>query len=250
MKRKFDIIKKYNLPDDANIKGFTFLKDPSKYKKSKFDFVEMSNGNEIGCMLLKRKSSGFTKGYVKVDESVSDYLEVKTKSPFIILLFFILMILIGFLAFMLLNRETDETGNKKPIFDLSPDSGLEYGDRPEKSKEEIEAELNEKVQEGMMNISMNLNPAFENGTSEGNLLIVNEEINRHPQIVEIYRKDTNELIYRSGLVPVGGRVDYGKLLIDLDKGEYPCVAYFNSINGETGELLGKAGAEIIIIVLG
>ena len=95
---------------------------------------------------------------------------------------------------------------------------------------------------------MNLNPVFKDGSSEGNLLIMNEEINRHPQVVEIYRKDTEELIYKSGAIPVGSRVETGKLLVDLDAGEYPCVAYFNSVDENTGELLGKAGAEITIIV--
>ena len=64
----------------------------------------------------------------------------------------------------------------------------------------------------------------------------------------IYTKNTEELIYRSGLIPVGSRVDYAKLSVDLEKGEYPCVAYFNSVNEETGELLGKAGAEILIVI--
>ena len=62
MARKFDIIKKKNLPDEAKIVGFTFLKEPTKKdeEKKKFDFVETSNQNKIGCMLPKRKSWAFT----------------------------------------------------------------------------------------------------------------------------------------------------------------------------------------------
>ena len=50
MSKDFEIIKKKNLPDDAQIKGFTFLKEPSKEEKDngKFDFTDFSNGNEIG----------------------------------------------------------------------------------------------------------------------------------------------------------------------------------------------------------
>ena len=40
------------------------------------------------------------------------------------------------------------------------------------SPEEIAEKLNEKVAEGMINISMNTAPYFENGTSEGNVMIV------------------------------------------------------------------------------
>ena len=40
------------------------------------------------------------------------------------------------------------------------------------SPEEIAEKLNEKVAEGMINISMNTAPYFENGTAEGNVMIV------------------------------------------------------------------------------
>ena len=97
---------------------------------------------------------------------------------------------------------------------------------------------------------MNLAPEFETGTSEGNLMIVNEDINNYPQVVQIYIKDSGELVYESKLIPVGTKIDTGKLLVDLDKGEYPCVAYFHNVDPETGYSLGKAGAELTIKVLG
>lgn len=253
MSREFEIIKKKNLPDEAKIIGFSFLKEPTKEdkEKNKYDFCTFSNGNEIGCMLSKRNSYAFHKGYVKVDNNMGEYVEVKTRWPFILL--FLLGLGVG-VALLCSTPAVDTpdtpVGTNKPIFDLTQDSNAQEGEREKRPQEEIQAELNQKVQEGMINISMNLSPIFENGTSKGNLLIVNEEINRHPQVIEIYRKDTNELIYKSGLIPVGSRVDEGSLLVDLDAGEYPCVAYFNSVNGETGELLGKAGAEINIIVKG
>ena len=56
--------------------------------------------------------------------------------------------------------------------------------------EEIEARLNEKVAEGMINISANTAPVFEDGTAEGNLMLVNESINNYPQKVQIIRNDT------------------------------------------------------------
>lgn len=248
MAREFEIIKKNNLPDEAQIKGFTFLKEPSEKdkEKRKYDFIDFVNQNEIGCFFSKRKSWAFTKGYVKLDNKVNDYVEVKSRAFILWLILLALLLLMWLLLRSCSPAPVEST--KKPIFDLTPDSGAQEGDFERKSQEELQEELNKKVEEGMMNISMNLNPIFENGTSEGNLLIMNEEINRYPQIIEIYRKDTNELIYKSGLIPVGSRVEYGKLIVDLDAGQYPCIAYFNGINGETGELMGKAGAEILIIV--
>ena len=57
------------------------------------------------------------------------------------------------------------------------------------SPEEIAEKLNEKVAEGMINISMNTAPYFEDGKAEGNVMIVNESINNYPQQVEFIRND-------------------------------------------------------------
>lgn len=128
------------------------------------------------------------------------------------------------------------------------DKNQSLGDLTGKSKEEILAALNEKVREGMINISMNTNPIFETGTSLGTLMITNSASNRYPQLIEIFTKDDNTLVY-SGAVDIGNKVEKSKLLVDLPKGEYECVAYFSAINPDTGEKLGTAGANIKITVL-
>ena len=96
--RKFDIIKRKNLPDEAKIIGFTFLKEPKKEesqknnKKKKFDFIEKSNDNKIGCMLPKRKAHlAYNRGYVGIDSRENVFVEVKSR-----LLIIILLLLIGF----------------------------------------------------------------------------------------------------------------------------------------------------------
>jgi hypothetical protein len=99
-----------------------------------------------------------------------------------------------------------------------------------------------------MNISMNVNPVFESGTAKGNLLIVNEKINHYAQVIQIYRDDTSELIYTSGAIPVGARLDTDNLDVDLEMGTYECTAHFNQID-DNGNLLGKACAKITIYIL-
>ena len=105
------------------------------------------------------------------------------------------------------------------VFDLEVDKNAVSGQRETRTIEEIQAELNKRVEDGMITISINLCPVFADGCSDGLLRIVNEKVNRHPQMVEIYRIDNKELVYKSGLIPVGARVDYDKLLVDLGKGE-------------------------------
>ena len=116
------------------------------------------------------------------------------------------------------------------------------------SPEEIAEKLNEKVAEGMINISMNTAPYFEDGTADGNLMIVNESINNYPQKVQIVRNDKGDQIYESNAIPVGSKIERAKLDTALPAGTYECTAYFHNLDPETGEIIGTAGAIINITI--
>ena len=129
------------------------------------------------------------------------------------------------------------------------DDGAVVGGWDEADTDKIVENLNDKVEEGMINISMNTSPNFANGSSAGNLMIVNESINRYPQVVEITRNDTNKIIYKSGAIPVGSKIETAELSVDLDAGTYECTAMFYNVDPNTGNYLGCAGAIINITVL-
>ena len=116
------------------------------------------------------------------------------------------------------------------------------------SQEEIEANLNRQVEEGYINISMNASPVFENGQAEGNLMIVNETVNRYPQQVIITRNDNGETIYTSAAIPVGSKIAADTLDMDLEAGAYDCTAMFHSLDPDSGAILGSAVANITITV--
>ena len=116
------------------------------------------------------------------------------------------------------------------------------------SPEEIAEKLNEKVAEGMINISMNTAPYFENGASEGNVMIVNESINNYPQQVEFIRNDTGEQIYQSKAIPVGSKIERAALDVELPAGTYECTAMFHNLDPVSGEIIGTAGAIITITI--
>ena len=135
-----------------------------------------------------------------------------------------------------------------------PKTGIVYDDSAIEggwdnlSPEEIAEKLNEKVAEGMINISMNTAPYFENGTSEGNVIIVNESINNYPQKVQIVRNDTGEQIYESNAIPVGSKIERATLDVTLPAGTYECTAYFHNLDPESGAIIGTAGAIINITI--
>ena len=128
------------------------------------------------------------------------------------------------------------------------DSSAVEGGWDNLSPEEIAEKLNEKVAEGMINISMNTAPYFEDGKAEGNIMIVNESINNYPQQVEFIRNDTGEQIYQSKAIPVGSKIERAALDVELPAGTYECTAMFHNLDPETGDIIGTAGAIITITI--
>ena len=126
----------------------------------------------------------------------------KTKAAAFIAIFILIIAAVIILYIkgreMIMTADVPESGGPGIIYD----SGAVVGGWDEADIEAIVDGLNEKVGEGMINISMNTSPSFENVSAAGNLMIVNEGVNRYPQVVEIIRNDTNEQIYKSGAIPV------------------------------------------------
>ena len=135
-----------------------------------------------------------------------------------------------------------------------PKTGIVYDDAAIEggwdnlSPEEIAERLNQKVEEGMINISMNTAPYFENGKAEGNVMIVNETVNNYPQQVEFIRNDTGEQIYQSKAIPVGSKIERAALAVELPAGTYECTAMFHNLDPVSGEVIGTAGAIFTITI--
>ena len=183
------------------------------------------------------------------EEYVDAPRETRSKDITVYAIIF-LVLLVGagiFLAFRLLHKPADTAlANSKS--GIVYDSSAVEGGWDNLSPEEIEARLNEKVAEGMINISANTAPIFEDGASEGNLMLVNESINNYPQMVQIVRNDTGEQIYESGAIAVGSKIERARLDVVLPAGTYECTAYFHNLDPETGDIIGTAGAIITITI--
>ena len=183
------------------------------------------------------------------EEYVDAPRETRSKDITVYAIIF-LVLLVGagiFLAVRLLHKPADAAlaDSKSGII---YDSSAVEGGWDNLSPEEIEARLNEKVAEGMINISANTAPIFEDGSSEGNLMLVNESINNYPQKVQIVRNDTGEQIYESGAIAVGSKIERAKLDVVLPAGTYECTAYFHNLDPESGAIIGTAGAIITITI--
>ncbi len=159
----------------------------------------------------------------------------------------VLCVFIGLTGILLFGvKRCSKENNPKNGFELD-DNAVEGGWN-KVDEEKVREGLNLSVEEGYINISMNTTPIFENGKAEGNLMIVNETMNKYPQKVVISRNDNEDIIYESKGIPVGSKIEKAKLLKNLPAGTYECTAMFHNINPDTGELLGCAGAVITITV--
>ncbi len=161
----------------------------------------------------------------------------------LVVIVIILLLLRGCESDVFPRPEETESGPGIVYDDSAVEGGWEEAD-----VDEIVDSLNQQLEEGLINISMNTSPYFTDGESQGNLMIVNEAINRYPQVVEIIRNDTEERIYKSGAIPVGSKIESAKLDADLPAGTYECTAMFYNVDPTTGSYLGCAGAIIQITI--
>lgn len=128
------------------------------------------------------------------------------------------------------------------------DSAAQEGQAPYKTQEEIIAELNRVVEEGMLNISIASLIEFENGTSEGTAYIENVPSNRYVLRVVITLDSTGEVVYQSGGIKPDSYIENIRLSTDLPAGTYPATATFIAYDPDTLEEVGQALAKITLSV--
>ena len=118
-----------------------------------------------------------------------------------------------------------------------------------KTTEEIQAELDRQVEEGMFNISIASNVEFADEQSEGELKIENVPGNRYLMQVTITDDATGQVLYTSGILDPNYHIQKAKLDVDLEPGTYNCTALFTALDPETEEQVGQAAAKMTINVL-
>lgn len=123
------------------------------------------------------------------------------------------------------------------------------GQLEDKSNDEIEATLDEIIEEGNLSININANPVFPTGDSAGTLMIENHPNNHYNMRVSITLDDIGEEIYNSGLMPINSHIDEDVLSAPLDAGDYDATATFVAYDVDTDAEVGRAAAKIKISVL-
>ena len=128
------------------------------------------------------------------------------------------------------------------------DTAAAEGQAPYKTDEEIQAELNRVVQDGMLNISIASVIEFENGTSPGVAYIENVPSNKYVMRVEITLDDNGESVYQSGGIRPNHYIESIRLTKDLEAGSYPATATFTAFDPDSLEEVGQAAAKVTLAV--
>lgn len=116
------------------------------------------------------------------------------------------------------------------------------------SEEEVQAELDRVVEEGMFNISIASSILFDPETGEGEARIENVEANRYHMQVDIFLDATGEKVYSSKLIKPGFSIEKIKLTKQLEPGKHEATAMFSAITQNEMQLFGQAGAQINLYV--
>ncbi len=128
------------------------------------------------------------------------------------------------------------------------DPNMSAGQLEGKTEEEIIAELNRMVEEGMFNISIASTIEMENGADEADVQIENVPGNRYLMQVTVVRDDNGEEIYKTGIIEPNYHIQSAKLDTVLPQGVYDCTATFKALDPETEEEVGQASAKLTIYV--
>ena len=132
------------------------------------------------------------------------------------------------------------------FFDLN----AQEGQAPYKTPEEIQAELDRIVEEGMFNISIASVIQFDDGAAPGKAYIENVPGNRYLMQVSIVLDDTSETVYETKAIKPGQYIEDITLSKYIDQGAYPATATFTALDQESHEEVGKAAAKVTLNVMG
>ena len=159
----------------------------------------------------------------------------------------ILLLLLCVGLFFWHNKNATASDNR-----LEDSVAAQLGQLEGKSEAEIQEELNRVVEEGTMASSINVNPVFDSGDSEGTLEIENAPGNKYAQVVSITLDESGKEIYNSGLIQPNYHIQTDKLSEALAAGSYDCTATFTAYDTSDAENpveVGTAAAKITISVL-
>ncbi len=116
---------------------------------------------------------------------------------------------------------------------------------------QIQEDLREKVEKGMFETYMNTTWRFPDGESpSSNAVMGNSSANNYPFWFDIVLKDTEEVVFESGLLPVGTEIEEIVLSKDLEPGRYDARTAIHMVDENNEPLSTNASFSITLVIEG
>lgn len=119
----------------------------------------------------------------------------------------------------------------------------------ESNLKEIQAEVQEKVAKGMFLTHMNTTWVFPDGGSpSSNAVMGNAPGNNYPFWFDLTLPDTGEVLFESGLIPVGNEIGEIALAQDLNPGSYAALVTIHMVDEEGADVESNMNFNITLEV--
>lgn len=189
---------------------------------------------------VESDGSGASNGGLDAESRQETMVEPARRRRLLFLLSLGLLLIATAVGLWLLQTERSDDGMEPnvivgPMGDYTPD--------------EIEAILNQKVDEGMIAFSINTQVVMESPDALAPLLFENPGNNGKLLKLVLTRDDTGETVYETGFLAPGTYVEKDSLSVRLEPGAYTCTATIAAFREDTRDPLGQAAAEVVVTVV-
>lgn len=169
------------------------------------------------------------------------------KNVSIILAVFILLITIIVIMGILLLRSARE----EPIYSEGESGGMAYeanviADDAEGLQDAVDR-LIEKAKEGQMSLQMQTAAISEDGVNF-TCYLANSAKNNYDMFMVLYLDDSRQEIYRTGLIPVGGRIETFALEDALATGTYEATIVYNQVEEDRETIHAQVNVGLTLVV--
>jgi NADH:ubiquinone oxidoreductase subunit 3 (subunit A) len=157
-----------------------------------------------------------------------------TKSVILIIVIILLLAVIGVLVWMVLHPKQEAVVEQQPVTEAQSDSDeIAYDTATVAVDEEsLQKAVDEMMaKQGSMALEMKVNAYSKDGTNY-ECSIANSPRNSYDMYMIIYLDETQEELYRSGLIPVGKKIERFSTNRQLESGNHECTLTYVQVEDD------------------
>lgn len=169
----------------------------------------------------------------------------KNKQKKVIILFIVIILLIGIIAALLIILLSPKEGEESSEGILTYEANVVVDDAD--ALQDAVNELFQKAKEGQMALEMQTEAHSEDGRTF-TCHLANSNMNNYDMFMVFYRDDTQEEIYRTGLIPIGARIEEFTLEEPLESGIHEITIVYNQVKEDRESIHAQVNVGLTLVV--